>query len=137
MPIKYLNRRAALRLIVRLGAFAMLAPIAAWAQSDFKLALPIDCKLGKTCWLVNLVDADPGPGTKDYLCKAQSYNTHKGTDISVRDLKVMKKGVRVLAAAPGIVRATRDGMADQNIAVKGAKPVKGRECGNRVRKSVV
>ncbi len=102
----------------------------AWAQTEFKLGLPIECSLGETCWLVNLVDLDPGPGVKDYLCKSQTYDTHKGTDIAIRDLGVMKKGVPVLAAAAGIVRAVRDGMADRDVSVSGAKSVKGVECGN-------
>lgn len=104
----------------------------AMAQSTLQLGLPISCEMGTDCWPVNLVDLDPGPGVKDYQCKTQSYDGHKGTDFAVRDLRVMQKGVRVVASAAGIVRGIRNDMLDQDIAVVGAHKVKGRECGNGV-----
>ena len=102
------------------------------AQSGFKLGLPIDCEVGKSCWILNLVDLDPSPKFKDYQCKTQSYDGHKGVDFAIRDLKIMKKGVRVQASAPGVVRGVRDGMADQDVSLVGSQSVKGRECGNGV-----
>ena len=78
-----------------------------------KLSLPIDCTLRENCWLVNLVDNELGPGRRDYLCGKNTYDTHKGIDFAIRDLHAMKKGVGVLAVAPGIVKAVRDGMADK------------------------
>ena len=93
--------------------FALLFPMSSnAAQSDIKLGLPIDCTMGKDCWLVNLVDLDASAGVKDYNCQNESYNGHKGTDISVSDLKALRKGVKILAAAAGIVRNIRTGMAD-------------------------
>ncbi len=100
------------------------------AQSTLELGLPIRCTLGQSCWLVNLVDLDPGPGVKDFLCQSNSYNGHKGTDIAIRDLKAMSKGVTVLAAAAGRVRGVRDGMADQITGTVDRQRIKGRECGN-------
>lgn len=97
------------------------------------LGLPIDCEVGKTCWLVNLVDRDPGPGTRDYRCGPISYDTHRGVDFAVRDAAVMASGVAVLAAADGVVRASRDGMADstaRDIEMRGR--LRGRECGNGI-----
>ncbi|MBM09914.1 MAG: peptidase M23 [Magnetovibrio sp.] len=78
-----------------------------------KLDLPIDCTLKEDCWLVNLVDNDLGIGQRDYLCEKHTYNTHKGTDFAIRDLVAMEKGVSVIATAPGIVKALRDGIPDQ------------------------
>ena len=78
-----------------------------------KLSLPIDCTLRENCWLVNLVDIDLGPGRRDYLCGKNTYDNHKGIDIGIRDLQAMENGVGVLAVAPGIVTAVRDGMADK------------------------
>lgn len=107
-----------------------LWPYEAPAQSAFKLGLPVDCTIGETCWLVNLVDLDPSPGVKDYRCASQTYDTHKGTDIAIRDVSIMKAGVPILASAPGVVRAVRDGMADRDASVSEENSVKGVECGN-------
>ena len=97
-----------------------------------ELALPILCQPGRDCWLVNYVDMDPGPGRRDYACGKKTYDGHKGTDIAIRDLEAMKKGVAVVAAAGGVVRGARDGMEDIDFTRKGAPDIKGRECGNGV-----
>ncbi|MCH9052676.1 MAG: hypothetical protein IIA72_16640, partial [Proteobacteria bacterium] len=83
-----------------------------------KLSLPLDCRPGISCWIAAHVDLDPGRGFADYACGHLGYNGHKGTDIAIRDLGAMEEGVAVLAAAPGIVKNWRDGMAD--IGVGGA-----------------
>ncbi|NQV84666.1 MAG: M23 family metallopeptidase [Rhodospirillales bacterium] len=122
-----------------LAVVVMLWPIAAtWAQEKgakipsaaLRLSLPIRCAPGRDCWLVNLVDLDPGAGVVDYTCGKRSYDGHKGTDIAIRDLEAMKNGVDVVASAGGIVLGTRDGMADVDVTLKGKASVKGRECGN-------
>ena len=95
-----------------------------------ELSLPLSCRPGRDCWLVNHVDVDPGPGVRDYACGKRSYDGHKGTDIAIRDLVAMEKGVDVLASAAGVVKATRDGMRDIDVTVAGLESVKGRECGN-------
>ena len=95
-----------------------------------RLSLPIRCDPGRDCWLVNHVDLDPGPGVRDFACEGRTYDGHKGTDIAIRDLVAMKKGVDVLASAGGVVLGVRDGMADVDVTVTGGKSVKGRECGN-------
>lgn len=110
-------------------------PLAALAErrSPFPLALPVDCRPGKDCWVINHVDLDPGPGRRDYRCGAMSYDGHKGTDIALRNLARLNDDVAVMAAAPGKVVGTRDGMADVSIAAAGKESVKNRECGNGVR----
>jgi hypothetical protein len=95
-----------------------------------ELSLPLSCRPGRDCWVVNLVDVDPGLGVRDYACDKQSYDGHKGIDIAIRDLVAMKKGVDVLAAAAGVVKATRDGMRDVDFTLPGSGSVKGRECDN-------
>ena len=95
-----------------------------------ELSLPLSCRPGRDCWLVNHVDVDPGPGVRDYACGKRSYDGHKGTDIAIRDLVALEKGVDVLASAAGVVKATRDGMRDIDVTVAGLESVKGRECGN-------
>ena len=98
------------------------------------LSLPVDCEIGRSCWLVNFVDHDPGPGATDYRCGGLSYDTHKGTDIAIRNDAAMKNGVRVLAAAPGKVAGTRDGMGNSTKAdLESVARLRGRDCGNGVR----
>jgi hypothetical protein len=114
-------RRAALIIALTLPA----APVAAGPP---ELGLPIDCVLGETCFIQNQVDRDPGPGARDYRCGGLTYDGHKGTDIRVPLLADMRRGVNVLAAAPGIVRGQRDGVPD----VGSTDATKGKECGNGV-----
>ncbi|MCH8001578.1 MAG: M23 family metallopeptidase, partial [Proteobacteria bacterium] len=91
------------------GAFAP----AAGAQTPPQLELPVDCQIGAACVVQNYVDQDPGPGARDHTCGPLSYDGHKGTDIRVAGRPEMAAGVAVLAAAPGVVRALRDGEADR------------------------
>lgn len=114
-----------------------LLPIAAGAAPP-QLALPLACRPGTDCWIVNYVDLDPGDGVRDYTCGTATYNTgshnaHNGTDFAIRDLAAMRDGVRVLAAAPGRVVGVRDGMADVSVRDTGQSAVANRECGNGVR----
>ncbi len=110
---------------------AAAAPVAA-ADSP-RLSLPIDCVPGETCYIEDYVDADPGPGKRDYMCGLKSRNDHRGTDIVLLSFDAMNTGVNVLAAAPGVVAATRDGVADQPVTPATRDQIKGRECGNAVR----
>jgi hypothetical protein len=131
MKVFYLE--CVLRVFIIFLISGYIVPIeSSLAQSIIKLGLPIDCVIGKNCWLVNLVDLDSSGGVKDYKCEAESYNGHKGIDISIRDLKAMQKGVAVLAAASGFVRNIRDGMADHGGAEVKFKTIKERKCGNGV-----
>jgi murein DD-endopeptidase MepM/ murein hydrolase activator NlpD len=97
------------------------------------LVLPIDCRPGQSCWIVQYVDHDPGPGARDYMCGPMTSDGQKGTDIAIRDLKALSEGVEVRAAAAGVVDAVRDGMADVNVEQIGRAAVAGRECGNGIR----
>ncbi|MBC7908686.1 MAG: M23 family metallopeptidase [Rhodospirillaceae bacterium] len=98
------------------------------------LGLPLDCVPGETCWVMNYPDTDPSPTTKDFACRARSYDRHDGTDIALRDVAAMTRGVAVRAAAAGKVLQTRDGepdglwMAGRSQEVLAAR----KECGNRV-----
>ncbi|WP_035691797.1 M23 family metallopeptidase [Azospirillum halopraeferens] len=119
------------------AAFAALAAavlIAAGgpAAAEPRFALPIDCDPGVTCWIQNYVDQDPGPGRADHTCGQLSYDGHKGTDFRIADIPAMEKGVPVLAAAAGTVRAIRDGMDDVSIRVIGREALQGRDAGNSV-----
>lgn len=100
------------------------------AHAAPSLGLPVDCKPGSDCFVQNYVDHDAGSGARDHRCTAQTYDGHKGTDIRLRDRAAMDKGVRVLAAARGTVKATRDGVPDVSIRSAGTEAIRGRECGN-------
>jgi hypothetical protein len=119
-----------LRLSVACLALLLAADVL--AQGTPSLALPIACEIGKTCVLQNYVDHDAGPAARDYRCGYLTYNGHKGTDIRVIDMQVFRRGVPVLAAAAGRVRAVRDGMPDESVRDAGSASVAGREAGNSV-----
>lgn len=104
-----------------LALFALSNPAGA-----FELAWPAACTLGETCHIQQYFDHDPGPQATDFACGLLSYDGHDGTDIALTTRAQMAKGVAVLAAAPGVVKGGRDGVAD-------FEPfVAGRECGNGV-----
>jgi hypothetical protein len=97
------------------------------------LSQPIACKLGQDCFVQQYFDHDPGPGAKDYRCGARVYDKHDGIDIRLPSVAAQQRGVAVLAAAAGTVKAARDGEADHLIASPADRAaISGRECGNGV-----
>jgi len=127
--------RWGLRFLTSAG-IGLATAFAAQAQAPAPTApfsLPLDCVVGESCFLQNLIDLDQSAGSIiDSLCGQDTYDNHKGIDIRVLTLKDMRRGVNVLAAADGEVLGLRDEMAD--VLVEGAVPptIKGRECGNGV-----
>ena len=106
----------------------MLAALPAGASKAIELVTPIECPEGVFCYIQSLVDRDAGPGAQDFACGPLSYDGHQGVDFRVPTMADLARGVPILAAAPGVVRATRDGEREE-----GAKGVaKGRDCGNGV-----
>jgi hypothetical protein len=121
------------------AAFFALWGSAAWAQAPSPgplpgggFHLPVDCRLNENCWIVNYFDAEKGPEARDFRCLSRTFDGHDGTDVAIRDRNEMSRGVAVLAGAPGIVTATRDGEPDGAYAKDGRRAVTGRECGNGV-----
>jgi hypothetical protein len=121
-------RRAGIYLI------PFLASVSA-AASDLPpgggFSLPLNCTPGTDCWVINYPDMTLGPDMADPACGPRSYDGHKSTDLAIRDLATMRRGVPVLAVADGVVRRTRDGMPDKIMRTKeeGAQ-MKWRGCGN-------
>lgn len=113
-------------------AAALTAATRLAAQEPF-LSLPLDCDLGRNCYIEDYVDADPGPGQQDYACGIKSRDGHRGTDFALITQDQFRRGIEVIAAAPGTVSATRDGMPDRAYTAETAAEVDGRECGNAVR----
>jgi hypothetical protein len=118
-----------MRLLPLVALIACATPALA---RDPLLGLPIACTLGDECFIQHHVDADPGPGGADFTCGPLSYDGHTGTDFALTSLAAMLAGVDVIAAAPGVVRALRDGMPDLGLAGTPADTLDGQECGNGV-----
>ena len=109
---------------------AILFAHPAHAEEPFRLGLPIACEIGKTCWVQQYPDHDPSAGFTDYRCGSQTYNGHDGTDIRVLDSTSL---IDVIAAAPGTVKAVRDGVADHlMLTPEDREQVGNRECGTGV-----
>lgn len=113
-------------------AFGTILLTAGVGTAEPRFVLPLDCAYGRTCFIQNYVDRDPGPGHIDHACGRLTYDGDGGTDFRLRDYVEMERGYPVLAAAAGTVRATRDGMADVSIRDGGIEAVRGREAGNSV-----
>jgi murein DD-endopeptidase MepM/ murein hydrolase activator NlpD len=112
--------------------------VAAARADTPRFGMPLDCIPGETCWISAYVDHQAGKGVRDYACGIATYDAapddrHKGTDIAIRDLGVMREGVTVRAAAAGTVIGLRDGVADVSVREGDPANVAGRECGNGVR----
>ena len=113
-------------------ALAAATSLAADEGVSFTLSLPLDCTFGETCFIQQYLDHDPSAGAKDYRGGSMSYDGHNGVDLRVPTMAAQQKGVAVLAAAAGVVKAMRDGIADVSVRMAGLESVTGRECGNGV-----
>jgi Peptidase family M23 len=123
--------RRALQFAILLGLH--VAHLSAADAPAPSLGLPLECKIGETCWVANYLDVDSTPDARDFRCNARTYDGHDGVDFAIRDRGVMTRGVAVIASLPGVVKNTRDNMPD--VAIKDAASraaVRGRECGNGV-----
>ncbi|MBL8658177.1 MAG: M23 family metallopeptidase [Rhodospirillales bacterium] len=88
--------------------------------------------MDQVCSIQKYVDHDPGPERMDYACGRLSKDGDTGTDFRVPDYPTMERGVAVVAAAPGVVSAVRDGMEDVSVAEIGHEAIRGRWAGNGV-----
>jgi len=102
------------------------------AAIPIQLELPVDCEIGESCFIQFYVDRDPGPGAIDYRCGILTTDGRDAIAIRVPDLVAMKRGVAVVAAAEGIVKANRDTEPDISIDELGIGNVRGKEAGNSV-----
>jgi hypothetical protein len=105
---------------------------AVWADKSLTLSLPIDCDVGRNCFVQNYVDHDPSSSYRDFSCGTLTYDGHDGTDFRLPSMTVMRTGVAVLAVADGEVIGVRDGEKDISIRAISKAAVAGRECGNGV-----
>jgi Peptidase family M23 len=100
------------------------------ADEPITLVLPLNCKLGSTCFIQTYVDHDAGPDAHDYRCGTRTYDGHDGTDFRLPSLDARFAKVDVAAAASGRVLRIRDGMDDISVRAIGRQAAAGRECGN-------
>ncbi len=121
-------------LLVPLLLLHPAAPAAAEAAEPPRLSLPVACAAGRDCFVQNHVDLDPSPAVRDFACGAATYDGHKGVDFRLSSTAAAVVGVKVLAAAPGVVKGVRDGMDDLLLRQQepGTGGLAGRECGNGV-----
>lgn len=110
-----------------------LPALSAGTDQELKLEQPVGCEPGKTCWVAQYPDTNPGPDVRDSACGVRSYNEHKGVDIAVGDIQDIADGIDVLAAADGVVIGIRDGVTDVFIRNEAdIAALNGQDCGNGV-----
>jgi murein DD-endopeptidase MepM/ murein hydrolase activator NlpD len=115
--------------------FVFALPLVRSAQADtpaFQLQKPIACTIGQDCFIQQYPDHAPGPDAKDYRCGPETYDGHDGTDFRILDKAAQARGVTVVAAAPGVVKAVRDGVPDFDVGAYDKARVKDINCGNTV-----
>ncbi len=125
------------RFLVALLLFALAlvghSTVAHAEKSRFQLEFPLDCTLGKDCWVINYVDRDPGKRARDFLCGRATYNAHRGTDLAILNERLMREGVAIRAVADGRVRSLREGVRDIDFNKNGGKKAVSKiGCGNHV-----
>jgi hypothetical protein len=97
-----------------------------------ELGLPIDCDIGRNCFIQQYVDHDLSSKARDYQCGTLTSDGHNGTDFRLPNHAARRAGVSVLAASDGQVLRTRDGMPDVSVSSGEMASVADRECGNGV-----
>lgn len=115
-----------------IGLACFLLSIHSEAAEQFQLDLPVQCEMGKECFIQNYFDHQSGSEYKDYRCGHLTYDNHSGTDFRVVDEQSMNRGVLVLAAASGRVLGVRDGEPDIPVSVRGNDKVAAKQAGNGV-----
>ena len=91
----------------------VLSPAHAEKTRPPQLDFPLKCTVGHDCFIQQFMDMEAGPGDADFKCGTLTHNNHRGTDIRIRTLKQMEKGVAVVAADDGVVFNLKDGVQDQ------------------------
>ena len=107
--------------------------LTAGSAAAFELSSPVDCEVGRDCFIQQYVDHDRGSGARDYACGTQTYDSHDGTDFRLPSLAEVARGTAVIAAAGGTVIGVRDGMEDRLARTAADRAaIADRECGNGV-----
>jgi len=112
-----------------LWGLSVMSP--ARAQTAPLFSIPVECEIGKSCFIFKYLDTDPGDRYHDFNCSLRSSDGHKGTDIALTEPNQIGKPFKVLAAAEGVVIGTRDTLPDNPPGI--ADFPAGQNCGNGVR----
>ncbi|EAB6718163.1 M23 family peptidase [Salmonella enterica subsp. enterica] len=117
---------------VALMAVAALGATHAQAQTTAPtLGSPAACELGQDCFVQQFPDMLAGAGDQDPFCGVATYDGHDGTDLRLRSMADVARGVDVVAVADGTVLRTRDGVADRLVQSEADRAaVANLECGN-------
>lgn len=117
--------------MIRPGLTTLFLSLAGMAPAgDISFGWPVDCELGRECFVQNHVDRDPSPGAQDFACGFLTYDGHRGTDIALLDHLALQDNVAVFAAAKGTVLRLRNDMADWTRAPIPSERLDGQLCGN-------
>jgi murein DD-endopeptidase MepM/ murein hydrolase activator NlpD len=114
------------------GLVAVMLCIHTPRAEAFELSLPVDCTLGKDCFIQNYVDQGKGKAHQDFRCRPLSYDGHKGTDFRIPVMRPADQNTRVIASADGVVKNVRDGVPDAVLGEKGKPSTTNVECGNGI-----
>jgi len=117
-----------------LCALCWAAPaLSSHTANALELTPPVKCRPQAGCNIQNYVDVDPGPDARSFACTGATYDGHKGTDFRTPPARIGRSKASVVASAPGIVHAMRDGMSDSLKLTNADRiAIKGKECGNGV-----
>ncbi|MGY3494959.1 M23 family metallopeptidase [Bradyrhizobium sp. USDA 4502] len=118
------------RLIFGLVVMSAMARGAHGAEDFPKFKVPLNCRVGLTCFIQNYVDHDPTAETRDFHCGTRTYDGHDGTDFRIPSMASQRNGVEVMPVADGIILRARDGIEDVSIRKKDNNDIKGGQCGN-------
>jgi murein DD-endopeptidase MepM/ murein hydrolase activator NlpD len=132
---KYSGNRQNFRLFILILFFVFASGVLYAANSQTvspSFIFPVGCTYNTDCWITVYADNDPTPAWRDYKGGKRTYNAHTGTDIAIKNISALQRGIPVKAAASGVVIATRDGVTDVNVKEIGENAVSAYECGNRV-----
>jgi hypothetical protein len=113
-----MTTRLILALVLVLGALAVGAGAAPVSQEAGPATFPFYPQAGilwKDQYFGNFVDLDPGPGTLDWNCGHQTYDTHSGEDSIIRSFREKRIGVPVFAAIEGTVVDVSDLLPDEHV----------------------
>lgn len=118
--------------LLLLTSFCLLAEPIFARQGSVTFESPIDCKFGENCDIVLFVDHDKTQKWQDYRCGNLTYDNHQGTDIRIRGIELMHRGIDVKAAASGRVALVRRGLPDISFRAIGRDVIVRRGLGNVV-----
>ncbi len=98
-----------------------------------EFVFPAACTAGDDCFIQMMPDMDPGNRAVDPFCGSATRDGYPGTDIRLRSMADVARGVNIFAISGGMVFEARDGLDDRLVrSKKDAELALGHECGNGI-----